>query len=60
MEKYKALIVKMSQNNIFIVQTRLNLDLLCDFHMLFVLFIVIIGGIQCLNQIYVGEGCLHL
>jgi len=50
----------MSQNNISIFQTRLNLDLLCDFHMLFVLFIAIIGGIQCFNQIYIGEGCFHL
>ncbi len=32
MAKYKTFIVKMSQNNISIVQTRLNLDLLSDFH----------------------------
>jgi hypothetical protein len=32
--KYKMLIMKMSQNNINVVQARLNLNLLCDIHTL--------------------------
>jgi hypothetical protein len=40
MAKYKTLIVKMSQDNVSITQTRFNLDLLCDLHMLL--------GLSCL------------
>jgi hypothetical protein len=32
--KYKILIMKMSQYNINVVQARLNLNLLCDLHIL--------------------------
>jgi hypothetical protein len=38
MEEYKTLIVKMSQDNVFIAQAKLNLDLLCDLHRLLGLF----------------------
>jgi hypothetical protein len=37
MTKYKTL-VKMSQNNVYVVQTRFILNLLCDFHILLGLF----------------------
>ncbi len=38
MVEYKTLIVKMSQDNVLVVQTRFNLDLFCDLHMLLGLF----------------------
>jgi hypothetical protein len=38
MEEYKTLIVKMSQDNVFVAQAKLNLDLLCDLHRLLGLF----------------------
>jgi hypothetical protein len=36
--EYKIFIIKMPQNNIVIVQARLNLDLLCDVKTLLTLF----------------------
>jgi hypothetical protein len=36
--KHKTLIIKMSLNNLSIVQARLNLDLFCDVHTLLALF----------------------
>jgi hypothetical protein len=53
MEKYKTLIVKMSQKDPSIYQARLNFDILFHIHMPFdlVLFIAIVGGSQCFNQI---------
>jgi hypothetical protein len=38
MVEYKTLIMKMSQDNVLIVQARFNLDLFCDLHMLLGLF----------------------
>jgi hypothetical protein len=38
LNEYKTLIVKMSFNNLSIVQARLNLDLFCDVHTLLALF----------------------
>ncbi len=34
MTKYKTLIVKMSQDNVFVAQATFILDLFCDFHIL--------------------------
>jgi hypothetical protein len=34
MVEYKTLIMKMSKDNVSVVQARFNLDLLCDLHML--------------------------
>jgi uncharacterized membrane protein len=38
MVEYKTLIMKMAQENMSIVQARLNLDLICDIHTLLALF----------------------
>ncbi len=40
MEKCKTLIMKMSQDNVSVVQTRFNLKLLYDLHMLGLLYLL--------------------
>jgi hypothetical protein len=61
MAKYKTLIVKMSRENVSVAQARFDLNLLCHLHVVgLVLFVAIVGGSECLNQICAKEGCFHL
>jgi hypothetical protein len=48
---YKTLIVKMSQDKISVVQARLNLNLLCDFHTLLTLF-YLLSLLKAINTLF--------
>jgi len=49
MVKYKTLIMKMSKDNVSIVQARFNLDLFCDLHMLGLFCLVPLLEAICCN-----------
>ncbi len=48
---YKTLIMKMSQDNISVVQARLNLNLLCDLHTLLALF-YLLPLLEAINALF--------